>query len=492
LKALRTKNNRWQQVASVMPWLALTGALIASCGGSRDPVPGIGHHSTSAGSSGLSAATAGTTATVDPNDVGIAGSPIEIKPAWDWNGVIGTGQSLAVGNTPTLSKEQRFNNLMLVRENVTAPPWEPENAALTMGPLIEINNHAKGAYGGYPAPYPFNLWGETPHSAMATEITRQVHYASGSDYVTVHTIVGESGQGMVAINKQTGDTTGQTGRAYAASLFETAAITRLARAAGKTYGVGVIVMTHGETDSGSASYRGELIKLLADYNTDIAAITGQAIKIPMFLSQQFAFPSGAGQRPESNQVQWQLGVDKPGDFVCTGPKYQYDGHGDGTHLSSVGYQQLGEKTGQVYFERIVLGHDWQPLYPLSATRDGQTITVKFHVPVPPLMWDDSFPDPDTDWPQAKGFELFAGGTSLPIASVAIVGDSVVITSAAALPATGVMVGYAMAAGKTKMPTLSRAYRWGKLRDSDPFVGWTTKLPQPNYAVSFQLAAVAAQ
>ena len=74
-----------------------------------------------------------------------------------------------------------------------------------------------------------------------------------ADYVTVHTVVGESGQGMVALKKQTGSTTGTMGRAYAATLFEAAAIARLARAGGKSYGVGVVVMTHGETDSGSST-----------------------------------------------------------------------------------------------------------------------------------------------------------------------------------------------------------------------------------------------
>ena len=30
------------------------------------------------------------------------------------------------------------------------------------------------------------------------------------------------------------------------------------------------------------------------------------------------------------------------------------------------------------------------------------------------------------------------------------------------------------------------FRWGLLRDSDPFVGAATKAAQPNYAVAFEL------
>jgi hypothetical protein len=307
--------------------------------------------------------------------------------------------------------------------------------------------------------------------------------------VTVHSVVGESGQGIVALEKQTGSTTSITGRAYAATLFEVAAIARLAAAAGKTYGVGVVVMTHGETDSGNPAYQDTLVRLLADYNADIAALTGQTRKIPMFLSQQFGYPQAAGQRPLSNLVQWRLGVERPGDFVCTGPKYQYPGRdggfADGVHLSAKAYQQVGEKTGQIFFERMVLGHDWQPLQPTGVAREGHVITVRFHVPVPPLRWDPAMPPPSA-FPNGRGFEVRHGNVDIPIASVAIAGDSVRITCGGPLPTTGLTVGYAMTAGARQMEGHSGAVRWGQLVDSDPFVGSTTGLPNPNHGVSFEL------
>ena len=33
-----------------------------------------------------------------------------------------------------------------------------------------------------------------------------------------------------------------------------------------------------------------------------------------------------------------------------------------------GYEELGEKYGQVYFQRVVLGNAWQPLQPSSVER----------------------------------------------------------------------------------------------------------------------------
>jgi hypothetical protein len=478
--------------------VGISAIALLDCGGSHDTsapsIPGKGGaRGAAAGASGAAggaaagasgaaggaAAGASGAAPITPYQ-GTAGTLVTIQPAWDWNGVVGTGQSLAVGTTPITSTTQPFNNLMLSLGSATVPPWDPSLAELTMVPLIERKTNTT-----YPAPYPLNLWGETPHSAMANQLTAMVRYASGHDFISVHSIVGESGQGIVALEKITGDTTGTTGRAYAATLFEASAITRLAQAAGKTYGIGAIVMTHGETDSGSPSYDADLIQLLKDYNTDLLPITGQTTPIPMFLSQQFAYPNSAGQRPAANQIQWQLGVKKPGEFVCTGPKYQYPGHGDGIHLSATGYQQLGEKNAQVYYERVLLGNDWQPLYPTGVTRDGRVVTVTFHVPVPPLAWDENLPAPTNDWPNAKGFELRRGGLSLAIESVVIDGDAVKITCASDLGAN-IAVAYALTAGSSQMTVASNSMRWGQLRDSDPFVGWTTRTVQPNYAVAFEL------
>ncbi len=238
------------------------------------------------------------------------------------------------------------------------------------------------------------------------------------------------------------------------------------------------------------------MRLLSDCNADLLAITGQTPKIPMYLSQQHAYPSGAGsqgQRPVVNQIQWQLGVRHPGDFVCTGPKYQYPGDPDGVHLTALGYQLLGEKVGQVYYERVVRGADWQPLMPTTVERHGRVVTVRFNVPVPPLTWEPSFGAPSIGaWIQGRGFELRTASADIVIDSVDISGDAVNITAVADLPTSGTLtVGYAMASQGVQMTTASRAVRWGQLRDSDPFVGSTTNQPNPNYAVSFELRIPAA-
>ncbi|MBN2197526.1 MAG: dockerin [Polyangiaceae bacterium] len=412
---------------------------------------------------------------------------LQASAPWDWVGIVGTGQSLAVGTTPITSTTQPYNNLMLSLGEATVPPWDAaSDPTLEMVPLVEP---LRSLHRGYPAPYPGNLFGETPHSAMANALTFLAKCPDPTlDFITVHTVVGESGQGMVALEKQTGDSTGETGRAYAATLFEAEAITRLAAEAGKTYGIGAIVMTHGETDNGSSGYKNQLLTLWTDYNADLAAITGQTATIPMYLSQQHAYPNeGVGGRPLVNTVLWELGVEHPGDFVVTGPKYQYPGNDDGVHLAVEGYQALGEKTAQVYYERTVLGRDWQPLQPTSAERDGRVVTVHFNVPVPPLRWDEGLDAPlIAEWANGRGFELRNGSFRRQIESVAIVGDTVEITAAEDLPASGLMVAYALSSQGGQMTTASFAVRWGQLCDSDLFVGSTTGLPNPNYGISFEM------
>ena len=413
-----------------------------------------------------------------------AGAETAAGIPWDWSGVIGTGQSLSVGEAgrPILSTNQPYGNLKLSTGKL---PWpvDPNDTNLAMAPLVE----PVGRYStSYPSSWPNNIAGETPHSAMANQITAMVRAAAGRDFVGVHGAVGENGQCMIYLKKNAAQK-GVNGRSYEAALIETKAITRLARAAGKTYGVGAIVVTHGECDAGNTNYESDLYQLWQDYNADLLAITGQKQKIQMIVSQQ----NSVNDRSASTLAQWKAGVDHAADIVCSGPKYQYPSK-EGVHLTAEGYRLLGEKYGQVYFERVILGRDWQPLQPTTIGRNGAVITVRFHVPVPPLVWETTFEPPHpsvAEWKQGKGFEVnSADGAKVTIDAADISGDAVVIHCAAD-PGPGARVGYAMIGEKVRMAEpFAGTFRWGLLRDSDPFTGAVTGKAQPNYAVAFELTA----
>lgn len=436
-----------------------------------------------AGSGGLSGVgDSGTGTGTDASADGAAGTTDAgsvARPPFDWMGVIGTGQSLAVGNlgVPTTVVTSPFHNLKLSTGRVTGPPFDPGDASLAMAPLAEPIRMLV-SLADYPSAYPANIFGETPHTFMANQISVAYAAAAGAgEYVTVHSVVGESGQGIAVISKGARDT-GRAGRAYEATLFEARAIKRLASAAGKTYGIAAIIFTHGEADATSATYGAAVHQLWADYNADLPPITGQTTPIPMLLTQQHSAPFEAGSAAASTLAAWRLGVDYPGSIVCVGPKYQYDYVPEGRHLTTHEYDRLGEKYGQVFFEKIVRGRDWQPLQPKSAAKNGAVITVDFNVPVPPLTWDATIAPPHqsalTEWSKGRGFEVKNNGARAAIDSVAINGTEVVITLAspsADSGGAGWTVGYAMAQDQAGAMAGPARGRRGQLRDSDPFVGW---------------------
>ena len=118
-----------------------------------------------------------------------------LQTPWDWSGVIGTGQSLAVGEQgrPVLSRTQLYHNLKLSTDLL---PWpiDPNDTNLAMVPLVEpIGRYSTN----YPSSWPDNIAGETPHSAMANQISALVRAASGRDFIGVHSEVGEIGQCMI-------------------------------------------------------------------------------------------------------------------------------------------------------------------------------------------------------------------------------------------------------------------------------------------------------
>jgi hypothetical protein len=449
---------------------------------------------TAAGSGGVSAGGGGSGA----EGMGIL--PLQGTPTarWDFTGIIGTGQSLSVGaeasNVTPKATTQPYGNLKLSLGGVTVPPFNSDAPELSLVPLVEpIRPFAMG----YPSAYPANLYGESPHTAMSAQITALAKAGGLSDFITIHTVAGESGQPMSVINKTAMEVvnTGTMGRAYQASLFEARAITRLAQAQSKTYGIGAIFLTHGESDAGNANYANDMLQLWTDYNADLKAITGQTESVPLFTSQQHGiYMYAAGQAPRNVDVstilEWTAALEHPEEIVCTGPKYQYPYDADFLHLVPLGYELMGEKYGQIFYQHVLLGRPWRPLQPLAdtITRNGRVITVDFHVPVPPLAWDDVLPKPHqvdlTEWAEGRGFEVRLGATRLTIASVELLDDDTVqITCTEDVPA-GVTLGYAASSDGAAISGVSP--RWGQLKDSDPFVGEFTQSAQANYAVSFEL------
>ena len=90
------------------------------------------------------------------------------KMTWDWTGILGTGQSLSVGEQgkPVLSTNQPYHNLKLSTDDLHWPV-DPDAPELKMVPLVEpIGRQAPR----YPSSWPENISGETPHFAAHARI----------------------------------------------------------------------------------------------------------------------------------------------------------------------------------------------------------------------------------------------------------------------------------------------------------------------------------
>ncbi len=386
-----------------------------------------------------------------------------------WIGVIGTGQSLSVGAASNglvfTNPSVNSRKLSLGARGMTWP-IDAADPELSLAPLAEPIRPLDTT--GFSQPYPNNIYGESFHAAMGAQLSATSLMTAGADLTSVHSVVGQGAASITVIQKN------GTGNAYAASLFEATAMTRLVAAAGARYEVCAVMLTHGEADAELPSYEDDVARLASDYEQDLKAITGQTRPIPLILSQQH--PDPVMGRSTSTVAAWKAGVDHPGQIYCAGPKYQYAYASDRIHLLAGQYDRLGVKYAEVFYEVVMLGHEWQPLQPIAITRDGQTINVRFHVPNPPLAWDEAFGAPHqfvhAEWKNGRGFEVQDGIGEMTITDAVIDGDTIRLgldrlpdTTAAPL-----VVRYAMTQDATQLAGGLVSGRFGQLHDSDPLVG----------------------
>jgi hypothetical protein len=452
------------------------GADSTSLGGSVASLGGSGG-STSGGVGNGGTVGSGGTSTVNPSGgssqggTGAAGAGTGFHVPFEWNGIIGNGQSLSVGSrgTPVLTTKQPFNNVKLY--DATGKYALDSSGTLSLVPLVEPIRPLCSITSN---PYPCSIYGETPHTALSIQLTTIAKAEGAADYLTIQSVVGQGAAPLSVITK------GGTGNAYAAGLSEAHSFKKMADAAGKKFGYVAVVFTHGESDNGFAgSYESNLYKLYQGYGADLPAITGQSEAIPLIASQQVSSPptgNGLTNTPLGGTALalWQGSLDHPAQIVCSGPKYQYRYYSTGgtntdPHFYAAGYRRLGEKYAEIIDAIADRGAAWRPLQPSSAALAGTSLTVDFQVPNPPLAWEPSLSISTTvdAWKNGRGFEVVDSTGPVTIVSATISGQSVVVTLAAAPTGSKVRVRYATYNGCS---TNCGNRLVGQLRDSDPFLG----------------------
>lgn len=417
-----------------------------------------------------------TTPVEPPTDATPIAVPTPAPVQQGWSGIIGQGQSLSVGFYAALpaTSAAATGGMRLCDDGNTYDITDPGNPNLRLVPLTEPFRTPPANVQTAAYPYPSNIAGKTPHSAMAEQISSLASRAGYASFTTVHTAAGIGGQPMSAINR------GGSQNSYAASIYEAKALTALALAQNQTLHYDAIIFTHGEADSSASNthYGQDLADLHAAYSQDLPAITGQAdANIVLILSQQQSYPPGNYPLSAVIAAQWQASVDNPGKIICAGPKYQYGYVADAVHMPITGYDRLGEKYGQAYWQTVVEHTPFVPLSPSQINRTAANIIiVSLHVPVPPLNWDLLLPyshqSANTAWANGRGFEVLdPNGAAVTIQSVSLDANAnTVELQLSGAPSTTLTLSYAMTADVTAFQGGLAGGRMGHLRDSDPFVG----------------------
>ena len=362
----------------------------------------------------------------------------------DVNHLLGTGQSLSVGSqgTPILTATQPYDNIMF------SGGVKPSNAALTSfvdlveGPSQETHNSS--------------------FANLVTHLAETVVFvgkpAPQNSHRLLVSIHGVGGTAYSGLKKGTAP--------FTAAIAQVQAAKTLTTNANQSYIVRAVTNVHGESDhvGSNVNYMQNLIDWQKDYDTDVRAITGQVERIPMLHSQISSWTKYGQATSAIPMAQLDASTSSSGAIIMVGAKYMLPYVADGVHLTNHGYRQMGEYYAKVYRHVILEGKTWEPVRPSSASLAGDTITVTFHVPVPPLVFDATL----VSNPGNYGFEYTddAGAGTPTIQQVTLDGTTAVKIKLSAAP-TGQnrRVRYAFTgtggakAGATTGPR-------GNLRDSD--------------------------
>ena len=405
------------------------------------------------------------------------GGPIEDPPipyvAFDINHVISTGQSNSVANDgkPILSTTQPYSNLMFDVGVMTGTGCDGDGCKgyakpSSFVPLVEGDTFF------YPV--------ETMSSGLANEATMLAKEKHGKDHTILVSLHGRSGNGYLCLRKGGCDWWPERNyvKPFEDGMRQVTDAKELAAAAGKSYVVRAVTAIHGEHDhyaySANAShfpmtgtdgqtiikdYGEALEEWQRDYESSVKAITGQTIPVPLFVQQY----SHWNDVPTTKIAYQQLDahVRSKGKVVVIGPTYHLPYSNNCLHFTNHGERWLGEYFAKAYTRVVVEGKKWEPLRPVAVSLANNVVTLKLHVPAPPLVLDTT----RVVDPGSFGFEWSdESGAPPAVTKVEITGaDTITITLASAPTGPNKRLRYAYTFGGCGGPkTLAR----GNVRDSD--------------------------
>lgn len=344
--------------------------------------------------------------------------------------LISYGQSLSIGvNGAATSPAQRYDS---IRFNGGARPLDGSTVAATARssfvPLIEqtVTGPAQNT------PDTTLIAGETPLSGMTDMVKQLVLAEDGLAYTQqrfqlLGSAPGHGGRTVAQLSKGTGD--------YQVLADDLTFGASLAAAANRTYQIGAIAWTQGESDylatTTAAAYTATFGQLVNDMRADAVAASGQPIA-PIVITYQVASHRTAGvDHPNIALAQLAYAEANPIKAILACPMYPFT-YSDGFHMTGQSYKLYGAYLGLAYKRAVVDQTPWSPLKPISVFKQGRQALVRFKVPFGDLKFDTTQVTATSN----MGFELVSStNTALAISSVEIVGpDLVKVTAASTIPA----------------------------------------------------------
>ncbi len=224
---------------------------------------------------------------------------------------------------------------------------------------------------------------------MSEVLASYLNSKGSADSLLICTFPG--GQGGTGI-----EDLGRGSKPYKKFLEEIEKAYRKARDKGWKFEVPAFCWMQGEDDivwSKSRNYKKDLKKFQTDLNNDIKAITKQQKDVIcvtyqtncLTLSEEFDENNFLSRETVVPQGQIELIRDDP-MFMASGPTYPYSFIAERVHMDGISQKRLGYLAG-LSIIRLLESKPGKGLIPEQFSIHGDTVIVKFNIPVPPLVLD---------------------------------------------------------------------------------------------------------
>ena len=320
------------------------------------------------------------------------------------------GQSWSTGyDASAITTEARHDNLMLNTGIMTDPLNDLSAVATSFLPAVE-KTQTSG-----------QRKGETPVSAQMNMVQQLLESENNvvsldMSYTMLGIAPGMGSKTLAQLEKGTDY--------YARMIAQIQQAYEIADAMNKRLVVEAFSWVQGSLGR-SGNYAEALEQLRLDIDTDVKSITGQSETVKCITWQSFIYNKSLRAKQVYDQY---VGAAETYPYIiCAGATYHLNNvRAANLHFNSESQDWLGAYFGIAYKRTIIDGEKFEPLHPVGAHIDGNSLYVKFHVPYGSLVFDGDYFADAINEVENEGFKLFsAEGSEKLITEVSVVSSDTI-------------------------------------------------------------------